>query len=235
MKPSPTCRNNILSLTFPQQSARKPSEKSQNTVQALINRAYFSFCLFSFFRFCVLNAVYHHQWNSCIRSDGVFLSISLLDSFVANSPIPDVMRSNASHDPNWRRRFHAPNSASQCEPVKVTRSLDPSISRARRESAQRNRHRRKWPFVTGDARVWTSMIVSNCAYDGPALSFFACLCEAEIAFAHSQSVTACRLRSVTRHNGAADLCTGESLWAGIPMTVVTILWIEASCSNISDH
>jgi hypothetical protein len=70
--------------------------------------------------FCFSISLGHHQPNFHIRSDGVFLSSSSPDSFVANSPIPDVRRTNASLEPNWRPLFHALNSASQSDPAKVT-------------------------------------------------------------------------------------------------------------------
>jgi hypothetical protein len=39
---------------------------------------------------------------------------------LANSRSSDVLRSNASLEPNWRRVFHALNSASQSDPANVT-------------------------------------------------------------------------------------------------------------------
>jgi hypothetical protein len=82
--------------------------------------------LFLFLLFCLLFIllflfVFHsvvslsqtHFGNFLISSDRVFPSLSSRDSFIANSPIPDVIRSNASLEPNWRRLFHALNSA--CE------------------------------------------------------------------------------------------------------------------------
>jgi hypothetical protein len=55
-----------------------------------------------------------HPLRQCLSSS------SSLDSFVGNSPIPDVLRSNPSLEPTWRRRFHALNSASQSDQAKVT-------------------------------------------------------------------------------------------------------------------
>jgi hypothetical protein len=80
------------------------------------------FCYFVILLFCFSfsSSLGHHQPNFHIRSDGVFLSSSSPDSFVANSGIPDVLRSNAALQPNWRPLFHALNSASESDPPHVT-------------------------------------------------------------------------------------------------------------------
>jgi hypothetical protein len=81
----------------------------------------FVFC-FVLFCFC-LGFSYsfgHLQSNFPIGSHRVVLSSLSPDSFFANCPIPDVLRSNASPEPNWRTLFHAPNSASESDPANVT-------------------------------------------------------------------------------------------------------------------
>jgi hypothetical protein len=74
----------------------------------------------SFFRFSFSNSVGQRQSNFPIRSDGIFLASSSPESLFANSPIPDILRSNASLKPNWRRPFHALNSVSQSDPANLT-------------------------------------------------------------------------------------------------------------------
>jgi hypothetical protein len=80
----------------------------------------FVFVDFSFFPFSFSNSLGRRQCNCPIRSDNVFLSLSSPDSFIANSPIPDLLRSNALLEPNWRPLFHARNSASESDPPNVT-------------------------------------------------------------------------------------------------------------------
>jgi hypothetical protein len=136
----------LLSTTCPE----VPQKHSRSSVQALINLVGFSpqpllisvsFVCFSFFCFCLFfgflfvclfvhysfavfhfsfsNSVRHHQSNFLGCSDRVFPSLSP-DSFVANSCIPDVLRSNASLEPNWWPLAHALNSESQSDPTSVT-------------------------------------------------------------------------------------------------------------------
>jgi hypothetical protein len=66
------------------------------------------------------NSFGHCQSNFPISSDGVFVSLSSPDFFVANSRTPDVLHSNASPEANWRRLFYALNPASQSHPTNVT-------------------------------------------------------------------------------------------------------------------
>jgi hypothetical protein len=120
-KPSQTCLNKIPSLAFSPRSARKPWEKFTKHGPGTPHSCLLLILLFLFvvFRFCFSNSPVHHQWNSPIRSDDVFLSSSFLDCFIPNSPILGVLRSNTSLKPNWRRRFHDLNSASQSDPANV--------------------------------------------------------------------------------------------------------------------
>jgi hypothetical protein len=150
-KPSSICLKKTSSLTFSQQPALKPSGNSRSSVQALFNLIGFSplpvsdsfadfassrFCLFllTFLSFCFSNSHGHHQSNFLIRSDFAFLSSSPTDSFLPNSCRPDVHRSNASLEPNWRRLFHALNSASQSDPAKVTAQEGENASPAMSET-----------------------------------------------------------------------------------------------------
>jgi hypothetical protein len=121
--------------------AGSSSKKFTKQCQALINLVHFSylpllvsasfilvsfsffrsfvFVVFSFLSFCFSNSLGHHQSNFPIRSGGIFLSLSSLDPFFLNFPIPNVLRSNASLLPNWRCRFHAQISASHFDPANV--------------------------------------------------------------------------------------------------------------------
>jgi hypothetical protein len=133
MKPSSTCLNETSSLIFSQQSAQMPSGKLTKQCpvtqySCLLFLFLFLFpsplvCVlvdFSFFPFSFSNSLAHLQSKFSIGPDRAFLSSSSHNSFFDNSPIPDVLRSNALLKLNWGRLFHNLNSASQSHTVNVT-------------------------------------------------------------------------------------------------------------------
>jgi hypothetical protein len=60
--------------------------------------------------------------------------VSSPDSFFANSPMLDVIRSNAALGPTWLRTFRALNSEPQSDPSNMTTQKETNASRAMNET-----------------------------------------------------------------------------------------------------